>query len=55
MLAFFSGLQPCVVAMEAYSGAPFWCREIAKLRQDVRRMPPSEVTPFFKRQKNDAT
>jgi transposase len=55
MLAFFSGLQPCVVAMEACDGEHLWSREIPKLDQDVRPMPPAEVTPFFKRQKNDAT
>ncbi|MCF6432561.1 IS110 family transposase [Leisingera sp. MMG026] len=52
--AFFSGLQPCVVAIEACGGAHFWGREISKLGCDVRLIPPAYVIPFVKRQKNDA-
>jgi hypothetical protein len=36
VLAFFSQLQPCVVAMEACGGAHFWGREIGKLGHEVR-------------------
>ena len=31
VLAFFSQLPPCLVAMEACGGAHFWGREIGKL------------------------
>lgn len=54
VLAFFSQLQPCVVAMEACGGAHFWGREIGKFGHEVRLIPPAYVKPFVKRQKNDA-
>jgi transposase len=54
VLAFFSQLQLCVVAVEACGGAYFRGREIGEPGPDVRLIPPAWVKPFVKRQKNDA-
>jgi len=54
VLAFFSQVPRCVVAMEACGGAHFWGREIGSLGHEVRLIPPAYVKPFVKRQKNDA-
>ena len=54
VLAFFTDLPPCVVAMEACATAHYWAREIGALGHNVRLVPPAYVKPFVKRQKNDA-
>ncbi|MHB8287214.1 MAG: IS110 family RNA-guided transposase [Caulobacteraceae bacterium] len=53
LLAFFAAHPPCVVAMEACSGAHHWGREFIKLGHTVRLIPPQYVKPVVKRQKND--
>lgn len=53
VLAFFSTLPPCTVAMEACASAHHWAREIAALGHDTKLIPPAYVKPFVKRQKND--
>jgi transposase len=53
-LAFFSGISPCRVGMEACGSAHYWAREIAALGHEVVLMAPVYVRPFVKRGKNDA-
>jgi transposase len=54
LLAFFSGLPPCTVAMEACPTAHHWARELVTLGHEVRLMPPKYVKAYVKRNKNDA-
>lgn len=53
LLAFFSKLPPCIVAMEACATAHYWAREISEFGHEIRLVPPAYVKPFVKRQKND--
>ena len=53
VLAFFSRLEPCLIGMEACSGAHHWARELAALGHEVRLMPASYVKPHVKRGKTD--
>jgi transposase len=53
LLAFFAGLSPCVVAMEACGSAHYWAREIARLGHEARLVPPAYVKPYVKRGKSD--
>lgn len=54
LLAFFSSIPPCLVAMEACASAHHWGRCLAELGHEIRLIPPIYVKPFVKRQKNDA-
>jgi transposase len=53
-LKLLAGLSPCLVGLEAASGAHHWAREIARLGHDVRLMPPLFVRSYVKTNKNDA-
>ena len=53
-LKLFREIPPCIVGLEAGSGAHHWARELAKLGHDVRLMPPQFVRPYVKTNKNDA-
>ncbi len=35
VLAFFAGLEPCLIGMEACGSAHYWARELEKLGHDV--------------------
>ena len=51
---FMAAQRPCRVAMEACPGSHYWAREMAKLGHTVKVISPQYVTPYVKRQKNDA-
>ena len=53
VLAFFARLDPCLIGMEACSGAHHWARELATLGHEVRLMPAAYVKPYVKRGKTD--
>ena len=53
-LRLLASVPPCLVGLEAGSGAHHWAREIARLGHDVRLMPPQFVRPYVKTNKNDA-
>src|SRR5262245_32528910 len=55
VLAFFQKVPSCLVGMEACATSHHWSRELQALGQTVRLMPPADVKPYVKRQKNDAT
>ena len=55
VLAFFAGLSPCLIGLEACASAHYWARELRALGHAVRLIPPQYVHPFVKTNKNDAT
>ena len=52
--AFFAGLSPCLIGIEACATAHHWAREFIALGHQVRLVPPSYVKAYLKRGKNDA-
>ena len=54
LLEQFAQLPPCVVGMEACSGAQHWARELRKLGHDPRIMAAEFVEPYRRGGKNDA-
>ena len=57
LLELIAALPPCLVGMEACSGAHHWAREFQKFGHTVRLIAPKFVTPYRlsgKRGKNDA-
>jgi transposase len=51
---FIALLPPCIVAMEACSGAQYWAREFRSFGHEVRLIAPQFVKPFVKTNKNDS-
>jgi transposase len=51
--AFFAGLPPCLVGMEACSSAHYWAKVLSDLGHEVRLIAPQFVTPYVKSNKSD--
>jgi len=54
VLEYFANREPCLIGMEACSGAHYWARELTNLGHVVRLMSPQHVKPYIKGNKNDA-
>lgn len=54
VLAFFAGLGPCLVGIEACASAHHWARELGRLGHDVRLVSPKDVKAYVRRNKTDA-
>ena len=57
LLELIASLPPCLIGMEACSGAHYWAREFARFGHTVRLMAPKFVAPYRRtgrRGKNDA-
>jgi transposase len=53
LLGVMARLEPCLIGMEACSGAHDFARELGKLGHAARIMAPQFVAPYRKSQKND--
>jgi transposase len=53
VLAFFAGIPPCLVGLEACATAHHWARELISLGHEARLMPPNYVKAYVKRNKHD--
>lgn len=53
LLPMFAQMPPCLIGMEACSGAHHFARELRKLGHDARIMAPRFVAPYRKSGKND--
>lgn len=54
VLAYFAGLEPTVVGLEACGGSHYWARELMALGHQARLVPAQYVKAYLKRGKNDA-
>jgi transposase len=52
--AYFRGLAPCIVGLQACPGGHYWARVIRGFGHEVRLLPAQYVRPFVKTNKNDA-
>src|SRR6202023_2386857 len=54
VLAFFKGLEPTKIGMEACGSAHYWARELKALGHEVMLLPPQYVKAYVRRAKHDA-
>lgn len=54
MVPFFTGLQPCIVALEACGSAHYWARKLSSLGHTAKLIAPQFVKPYVKGNKHDA-
>jgi transposase len=54
VLEFFVQLPPCLIGMEACSGAHYWARKLSEQGHEVKLMAPQFVKPYVKANKTDA-
>jgi transposase len=54
MVAFFTRLASCTVAMEACGSAHYWARRLAELGHTTKLIAPQFVKPYVKSNKHDA-
>ena len=53
LLSFFAALPPCLIGMEACSGANHWARKLKELGHEPRLISPQFVKPYVKSNKTD--
>jgi transposase len=53
LLKVIGELEPCLIGIEASTGAFYWQRQFEKLGHTVKVIAPQYVKPFVRRQKND--
>lgn len=53
LLQVIAQIEPCIIAIEACTGAFFWQRQFERFGHTVRIISPQYVKPFVRRQKND--
>src|SRR4051794_38135861 len=51
---FFARLEPCLIGLEACSGAHFWAAKLTALGHRVKMMAPQFVKPYVKTNENDS-
>jgi transposase len=54
MAVFFANTPPCLVGLEACSGAHYWARKLGSFGHTVKLIAPQFVKPYVKTNKNDA-